>query len=114
MKLDNINYKKPKLVILGAGTVGEFATRSAIGLGASVKVFDKSLSKLRRMQDKISARVDMNTINTKALEKTLQYLGFSVWVQSNPSKELLEQSLRDFLKPSTRDISLFYFFTTLH
>ena len=31
------------IVILGAGTVGEFAARSAIGLGASVKIFDNSL-----------------------------------------------------------------------
>jgi len=82
--LSNLNHGKGLLmggiagvsstdvVILGAGTVGEFAARSAIGLGASVKVFDKSLSKLRRMQDKLSARVDMNTINPKALEKSIR------------------------------------------
>jgi alanine dehydrogenase len=34
-------------VILGAGTVGEFAAKTAIGLGASVKV-DNSITKLRR------------------------------------------------------------------
>jgi len=60
------------VVVLGAGTVGEFAARSAIGLGASVKIFDKSLSKLRRLQDKLHTRVDMNTINPKALEKSVR------------------------------------------
>ncbi|MBA5764879.1 alanine dehydrogenase, partial [Vibrio sp. 404] len=40
----------PDVVILGAGTVGEFAARSAIGLGAQVKVFDNSVTKLRRLQ----------------------------------------------------------------
>tara|TARA_B100001142_G_scaffold152213_1_gene152819 strand:- start:5982 stop:7187 length:1206 start_codon:yes stop_codon:yes gene_type:complete len=60
------------VVILGAGTVGEFAARSAIGLGASVKIFDKSLSKLRRLQDTLNTRVDMNTINPKALEKSVR------------------------------------------
>jgi len=60
------------VVILGAGTVGEFAARSAIGLGASVKIFDKSVSKLRRIQDKLHTRVDMNTINPKALEKSIR------------------------------------------
>jgi len=60
------------VVILGAGTVGEFAARSALGLGASVKIFDKSLSKLRRVQDKLHIRVDMNTINPKALEKSIR------------------------------------------
>ena len=60
------------IVILGAGTVGEFAARSAIGLGASVKIFDKSLSKLRRLQETLNTRVDMNTINPKALEKSVR------------------------------------------
>ena len=60
------------IVILGAGTVGEFAARSAIGLGASVKIFDHSLYKLRRIQDKLHKRVDTNTINPKALEKAVR------------------------------------------
>ena len=60
------------IVILGAGTVGEFAARSAIGLGASVKIFDNSLYKLRRIQDKLNTRVDTNMINPKALEKAVR------------------------------------------
>ena len=40
-----------QVVILGAGTVGEFATRAALGLGADVKIFDNSVSKLRRLQN---------------------------------------------------------------
>tara|TARA_Y100000589_G_scaffold9813_1_gene8238 strand:+ start:9526 stop:10725 length:1200 start_codon:yes stop_codon:yes gene_type:complete len=60
------------IVILGAGTVGEFAARSAIGLGASVKIFDNSLHKLRRLQDKLQTRVDTNIINPKALQKAIR------------------------------------------
>jgi alanine dehydrogenase len=60
------------IVILGAGTVGEFAARSAMGLGASVKVFDNSLYKLRRIQDKLHTRIDTNMINPKALEKAVR------------------------------------------
>ena len=60
------------IVILGAGTVGEFAARSTIGLGASVKIFDNSLYKLRRIQDKLNTRVDTNMINPKALEKAVR------------------------------------------
>ena len=60
------------IVILGAGTVGEFAARSAIGLGASVKIFDNSLYKLRRVQNKLNARIDTNMINPKALEKSVR------------------------------------------
>ncbi len=46
-----------EVVILGAGTVGEFAARSALGLGATVKIFDNSLYKLRRLQNDLGMRV---------------------------------------------------------
>jgi len=60
-----------EVVILGAGTVGEYATRSALGLGASVKVFDNSLSKLRRLQNDIGQRVYTSIIQPKLLEKAI-------------------------------------------
>ena len=60
------------IVILGAGTVGEFAARSAMGLGASVKIFDNSLYKLRRIQEKLNTRIDTNMINPKALQKAVR------------------------------------------
>jgi alanine dehydrogenase len=61
-----------EVVILGAGTVGEYATRSALGLGASVKVFDNSLSKLRRLQNDIGNRVYTSIIQPKLLEKAIK------------------------------------------
>ena len=60
-----------EVVIVGAGTVGEFATRAAIGLGASVKVFDNSLSKLRRLQNDIQNRLFTSVIQPKVLLKSL-------------------------------------------
>lgn len=60
-----------EVVILGAGTVGEYATRSALGLGASVKVFDNSLSKLRRLQNDIGQRIFTSIIQPKLLEKAI-------------------------------------------
>ena len=33
-------FHQPRLSILGAGIVGEYAARAAFALGASVKVFD--------------------------------------------------------------------------
>jgi len=61
-----------EVVIIGAGTVGEFAARSALGLGASVKVFDNSLTKLRRLQNDINIRVFTSIIQPKVLEKALR------------------------------------------
>ncbi|SFF40059.1 alanine dehydrogenase [Flavobacterium xueshanense] len=60
------------VVILGAGTVGEFAAKTAIGLGASVKVFDNSITKLRRLQNNLNQRIFTSTIQPKALLKALR------------------------------------------
>lgn len=61
-----------EVVIIGAGTVGEFAARAAIGLGAYVKVFDNSTSKLRRLQNSLGTRVFTSTIQPKVLQKHLK------------------------------------------
>jgi len=61
-----------EVVILGAGTVGEFAAKSALGLGASVKVFDNSITKLRRLQNNLKQSIFTSTIQQKALLKALR------------------------------------------
>lgn len=61
-----------EVVIIGAGTVGEFATRSALGLGASVKVFDNSLTRLRRIQNNVGNRVFTSIIQPKVLAKAIR------------------------------------------
>ena len=60
-----------EVVILGAGTVAEYACRAALGLGASVKVFDNSISKLRRLHNDIGTRVYTSVIQPKLLEKAI-------------------------------------------
>jgi len=70
--LGNIGGVPPTdVVILGAGTVGEFAARSAIGLGARVKVFDNSITKLRCLQHNLSHPIYTSTIQPKTLLKAL-------------------------------------------
>ncbi|MEE9349680.1 MAG: alanine dehydrogenase [Flavobacteriaceae bacterium] len=71
--MGNISGVPPiEVVIIGAGTVGEFAARSAIGLGASVKVFDNSISKLRQLQHNLGRPVYTSTIQPKTLQKALK------------------------------------------
>ena len=73
MLLGNISGVPPaEIVIIGAGTVGEFAVRSAIGLGANVKVFDNSITKLRRIQTSIGRPLYTSTIQPKNLIKALK------------------------------------------
>ena len=52
-----------KVVILGAGVVGEFATRTALGLGVTVRIFDNDVHKLMRIQKLIGRQLHTSTIN---------------------------------------------------
>jgi alanine dehydrogenase len=56
-----------KVVILGAGVVGEYASRTALGLGAEVKVFDNSTYKLMRLQNNIGVRVFTSIVHPDIL-----------------------------------------------
>lgn len=61
-----------KVVILGAGTVAEFAARTAIGLGAEIKIFDKHIYKLRRIKYAIDHQAYTSTIdNTYMLAEAI-------------------------------------------
>ena len=71
--LGNIGGVPPTdVVILGAGTVGEFAARSALGLGARVKVFDNSITKLRKLQHCLNSPIYTSTVQPKTLAKALR------------------------------------------
>ncbi len=68
----NISGVPPvEVVVIGAGTVGEFAVRSALGLGANVKVFDSSITKLRTIQTNVGRILYTSTIQPKNLTKAL-------------------------------------------
>lgn len=61
-----------EVVILGAGTVAEYAARAAIGMGAIVKVFDNSIYKLRRLQASLDTRIFTSIIQPQVLAKALR------------------------------------------
>lgn len=60
-----------KVLVLGAGVVGEFAARAALGLGALVKVFDNNIYKLLRLQNHIGTRLPTSTLNPEILAQEL-------------------------------------------
>ncbi|PKA84097.1 alanine dehydrogenase [Ulvibacter sp. MAR_2010_11] len=69
----NISGVPPvEVVVIGAGTVGQFAVRSALGLGANVKVFDSSITKLRNLQSNVGRPLYTSTIQPKNLIKALR------------------------------------------
>tara|TARA_R110000737_G_scaffold293755_1_gene300308 strand:- start:5274 stop:6350 length:1077 start_codon:yes stop_codon:yes gene_type:complete len=52
-----------KVVILGAGVVGEFATKAAVSFGASVRIFDNDITKLMRLQSAVGRQLHTSAIN---------------------------------------------------
>jgi alanine dehydrogenase len=61
-----------EVVILGAGTAGEFAARAALGLGASVKIFDDSIKRLMELQDILGQRLYTSIFHQQVLERVLK------------------------------------------
>ncbi len=61
-----------KVIIIGAGIVGEYAARTALAMGASVKVFDNSIYRLKRMQNNIGVRMWTSVMEPKILAKQLR------------------------------------------
>lgn len=61
-----------KVVILGAGTVAEFAARAALGHGAEVRVFDDNIYKMRRLKHLIGREIYTSTFDSSLLEKEVR------------------------------------------
>ena len=61
-----------KVIIIGAGIVGEYAARAALALGASVKIFDNSVYRLKRLQNNIGHRLWTSIIEPRMLSKQIK------------------------------------------
>ncbi len=60
------------VVIIGAGMVGEYATRTALGCGAQVKVFDNSIYRLMRLQRPVGQTVFTSVLDPIQLTHALK------------------------------------------
>jgi len=61
-----------EVVIIGAGTAGEYAARAALGFGAIVKVFDNSPHKLEDLQKNLGQRIFTSIFHPQVLKRTLK------------------------------------------
>jgi alanine dehydrogenase len=60
-----------EVLILGAGITGSVAARTALALGASVKIFDHDINKLRKIQHYLGQQVFTSVIHPNVLFKAL-------------------------------------------
>lgn len=97
----NISGVPPiEVVILGAGTVGEFAARSALGLGANIKIFDNSLNRLRTVQANLGRPLHTSTIQPKNLIKALKRCDVAIGAVrgNNRSPILVTETMVEHMK----------------
>lgn len=61
------------VVILGAGIIGEYAARTALGYGAQVFVLDNNLTALRRLENALDRRIVTAMANQQYLSNSLKF-----------------------------------------
>ena len=102
------------VVVLGSGTVGEYVTRTALGLGASVKVFDNSVPMLRRIKYNLSqphlftSIFDIGTLKT-ALENADVVVG-AIRPENGRTPSVVTEEMVSRMKPNSViiDVSIDY------
>lgn len=60
-----------KVLILGAGTVGESAAKAALALGATVQIFDNNIYRLSRLQNDLGNKIYTSVIDPINLAKNI-------------------------------------------
>lgn len=92
-----------ELVILGSGTAAEFAARTALGLGVTVKIFDDNIHDLRLLEEKLGQRIFTSVFYPKVLKKALRsadaVLG-ALSVNTNLSFKVPEEMIQKMKKGS--------------
>ncbi len=61
-----------EVVIIGSGTAAEYAVKTALALGATVKIFDKSISNLIKFQQRVGVPIFTSILQPKVLDKAFR------------------------------------------
>lgn len=98
-----------KVVIIGAGTVAEYAARAALGLGAHVQVFDNHLYKLRRIKHLLGQQIYTSTIDTITLGDTLKTADVVIGAlraEKGRARHVITEEMVTHMKPDSLIIDL--------
>lgn len=91
-----------EVVIIGAGTIGEYAARAALGVGANVKVFDPSLEKLRGLQNNLGVKIFTSLLHPKILQKALMTADVAIgclWSEDGRNNTVVPEEMVAKMKP---------------
>lgn len=92
------------VVIIGAGMVGEYAARTALGTGAQVKVFDNSIYRLMRLQRTVGQSVYTSVIEPEQLSNSLTEADVAIGAlkpQSGIVPMVVSESMVEKMKPGS-------------
>lgn len=98
-----------KVVIIGAGTVAEYAARAALSLGCEVQVFDNQLYKLRRLKHTLGNQVYTSTIDTVGLSESLKstdVLIGALRAEKGRTRHVVSEEMVSQMKPNSLIIDL--------
>ncbi len=99
-----------EVTILGAGTAGEFAARAAKGLGASIKIFDDSIVKLREIKISLGIETFTSTYHPQILYKTFRssdiIIGAMDIISKNKRPFYVTEEMIKIMKPGSVIIDL--------
>lgn len=93
-----------RVVILGGGVVGAQAAKVAVGLGAEVTILDKSLNRLRELDDLFGGRVRTCYATADAVEaeaRQADALIGAVLVPGASAPKLITRALLRLMKPGS-------------
>lgn len=93
-----------RVVVLGGGVVGTHAARMAAGLGAEVSILDRSLPRLRQLDELFQGRVRTRFSNFTSIEEEIRTADFvigSVLVPGASAPRLVTRAMLGLLKPGT-------------
>jgi alanine dehydrogenase len=98
-----------KVVIIGAGTVAEYAARGAISLGAEIQVFDNQLYKLRRIKHTLGQQFYTSTIDTVTLSDSLKKADVVIGAlraEKGRARHVISEEMVSHMKPDSLIIDL--------
>lgn len=98
-----------KVVIIGAGTVAEFAARVARGLGAEIQIFDNHIYKLRRIKQALSHQIYTSTIDTVTLAESLKNADLVIGAlraEKGRARHVVSEEMVAAMKPDSLIIDL--------
>lgn len=93
-----------KVVILGGGVVGTNAARMAVGMGARVTIIDRSMKRLKELDDLFNSRVSTLYSTWLNIEKSVQNADVvigGVLIPGGSAPKLLQKSMLKDMQPGS-------------